>query len=327
MTPWIQEWLIASAMVAVGLIALALLVRAGFLRAGAFAGAPERRVGLNGLDLAVGLVVLVLGSTLAQQIISAPREDPPPAATQPAAQASSQPATEPATQPATSPSTQRAGPQESSMHLALTQIAVQLLGEGGVLVFLACRVMGKPQGLREIGLVPRRPLRDIGTGLLATLAAAPLVFDVIAVTALVGDALGHPQPTTAHKMLEAMLNSESRLALALMMVSAVAIAPVVEEAIFRGLVQTVLLEALGRDRRWTTIVVSSVIFTSVHVGSAAWQAMPGLFVLGLILGWLYERSGSLLPSILLHVGFNAVNTAMLLQLSPAGTGGAGSSGG
>jgi membrane protease YdiL (CAAX protease family) len=40
--------------------------------------------------------------------------------------------------------------------------------------------------------------------------------------------------------------------------------------------------------------------------------LPGLLVLGVVLGWLYERSGSLLPCVLVHAGFNALNIAMVL---------------
>jgi len=50
----------------------------------------------------------------------------------------------------------------------------------------------------------------------------------------------------------------------------------------------------------------------MHTGQA-WQVLPSLFVLAVVLGWLYERTGSLLPSVLVHMGFNAINIALAVR--------------
>lgn len=78
------------------------------------------------------------------------------------------------------------------------------------------------------------------------------------------------------------------------------IAPVAEEMFFRGLVQTFLLETLGS--RWAAIALASVLFGAVHVSQL--HTIVALALLGGILGYVYEKSGALLPCILIHAVFN-----------------------
>lgn len=54
---------------------------------------------------------------------------------------------------------------------------------------------------------------------------------------------------------------------------------------------------------WMPIIVSATIFAAVHIGQGA--APIPLFVLGLVLGFLYRQTGSILSCIVLHLGLNA----------------------
>jgi membrane protease YdiL (CAAX protease family) len=93
-------------------------------------------------------------------------------------------------------------------------------------------------------------------------------------------------------------------------ISAVVIAPIVEETVFRGLVQTALLQWGVVPNRWAVIVIASVLFTAIHLGLEP-VALPGLFVLSLGLGYVYERTGSIGSCIVVHAVFNAMNVALV----------------
>lgn len=82
------------------------------------------------------------------------------------------------------------------------------------------------------------------------------------------------------------------------------LAPVLEEMLFRGIV---LRGFLQRYSRATAIVGSAVLFGAVHLNM--YQFMVGL-VAGLILGWLYERTRSLIPCIALHGAYNTGATML-----------------
>ncbi len=83
------------------------------------------------------------------------------------------------------------------------------------------------------------------------------------------------------------------------------VTPLCEELLFRGLIRRAWLESAGRSG---LLLVPALVFTAAHMNP--WQ-LPQLFLLGLALGLLRERSGSLGPPILLHA---AVNLAAWLDV-------------
>lgn len=81
------------------------------------------------------------------------------------------------------------------------------------------------------------------------------------------------------------------------------LAPVAEELVFRGGVLRVLLSLFGKKSHWAAIVLSAIVFGGIHMNVA--QGVHG-FVMGLLLGWLYYRTGSLAPGIIVHWVNNSV---------------------
>jgi len=89
-------------------------------------------------------------------------------------------------------------------------------------------------------------------------------------------------------------------------------APIQEEIIFRGLIQSML------ERGWTltfsvrggslssAVVFTAALFGIIHLGSGA-AVVAGAIVLGLVAGELRRRSGSLLPAVIVHALFNAAD--------------------
>lgn len=89
-------------------------------------------------------------------------------------------------------------------------------------------------------------------------------------------------------------------------ISIAVIAPVVEEIVFRGFIYG------GLRRRWgvgLSIVVSSLLFALAHslsVGGSILLLAPSLFIAGMVLAFVYERSRSLVPGMVLHASFNLI---------------------
>lgn len=82
-------------------------------------------------------------------------------------------------------------------------------------------------------------------------------------------------------------------------------APLVEELVMRGAVLRALL-LWRKDRPWTMIAVSALLFALIHMNPAQ---MPHAFVIGLLLGWMFYRTGSIVPGVAYHW---ANNTAALI---------------
>ena len=79
-------------------------------------------------------------------------------------------------------------------------------------------------------------------------------------------------------------------------------APLVEEIVFRGAILRVLLTRFSNH--WASIIISALLFAVVHMNPAQ---MPHAFIIGLLLGWLYYRTGSIVPGVIIHFVNNTVS--------------------
>ena len=85
------------------------------------------------------------------------------------------------------------------------------------------------------------------------------------------------------------------------MLSMALLAPVVEELMFRGAIQGYLMRRCSSP--WTGIVVSALVFGAIHMNP---QQVAYATALGLVFGWIYYRTRSLLPVIAGHILNNSV---------------------
>ena len=77
--------------------------------------------------------------------------------------------------------------------------------------------------------------------------------------------------------------------------------PIMEEICFRGLVLEGLLKT--RCRPWLAILISALLFALLH-GLGANFVTAMLF--GILVGWLYWRTGSIIPGIIIHITNNSL---------------------
>lgn len=278
-----------------GAAAVTVIIARGWLHPRSLDQAPPRTTRLGLVDLLIGLLLLLTGQAAAHWLLAG---------------LGWLNGTAPAGPGPTSPA------RIDSLHQAWASLIAQLLSLGPAVVFLLLRVAGEKGDLTALGLARRDLPRQVMRGLIALILSLPLVMGSIALAVLVGWLFSQEAPRIGHVMLQAIQQSQSPLATLLMLLSALIVAPLFEELVFRGLVQTSLLESqtLAR-RRWWIVLLAAVFFALTHLGMVPWQALIGLIVLGVILGWLYEWTGSLWPPLTVHVGFNALNVLLLKWLS------------
>lgn len=80
------------------------------------------------------------------------------------------------------------------------------------------------------------------------------------------------------------------------------LAPLVEEVVFRGAILRHMLKwsrekGKGVRMEWMMIVGSALLFAIAHMNPAQ---TPHAFLIGILLGWLYWRTGSIVPGIVYH---------------------------
>ncbi len=220
-------------------------------------------------------------------------------------------------------------------------INVTLLGVMPLILWATARA--RPE---DYGLAWNRLRRDASVGFVAFLLIAPIIYGIQFIAAQVWERNEHPVELM---MLE---NLTGRVAI-LAIVSAVFLAPAVEELLFRGLFQGWLTRLLvpkpeAPDLRapdldeWIAdeptaeplvaptrrrllpripdpvrsalpVLLTSSVFALVHMPQ--WPAPLAIFLLSLGLGEVYQRTGSLVASFVLHAAFNGLSTLALILVA------------
>jgi membrane protease YdiL (CAAX protease family) len=138
------------------------------------------------------------------------------------------------------------------------------------------------------------------------LIAIPLVILVSLINQQIWQGQGGSNP-----LLMLALESQDRVALAILFITAAVAAPGFEEIMFRGFLLPSLTKYVPV---WAAIGISSFVFALAHLNLS--EVLP-LATLGVILGMVYTRSRNLLASMLLH---SLWNSGTLLSLFILGSG-------
>ncbi len=282
-----------------GFTAAVLLWWTGCLGRSALDGAPRRDLGWGVADLVMALVLMVIGMVFAQELLAVMK------AWTPEGVGTSSRSVD-----------RREGSVPTAGWIFLQQaLTGQILVHGPVVGYVLWRCLARSGGIGALGIWPRRPVRDVMIASLALAAVLPMALGLgIIVTVTAERFFDLPSPHVGHEMLDVLARPQLWWVTVGLLGSALVLAPILEELVFRGLAQTALLGSFGSSAHWSVTLVAAAVFALMHIGQP-WQVLPSLFLLGVALGWLYERTGSLLPSIFVHAGFNAVNVMIAMWSS------------
>ncbi len=201
------------------------------------------------------------------------------------------------------------GPDTQSMRYSgTTQLAGYLLGLVSAVAMARLLTAGGGAG-SGIGFRPK----DAPLGIACLLLAFPILEVVSRGATYAASKINGSAPSElAHNALKQMVEGRNDPWVYAMGFNAIILAPIVEEVIYRGFLQSALLRLSGRA--WPAIFVTSALFAAAHYGAVPPHALANLFVLSIAMGVAFERTRSLGVSILMHVGFNAANVAIGLWL-------------
>lgn len=182
--------------------------------------------------------------------------------------------------------------------LGFPLLIAEFIGYG--IVFIALRVLfarhGRPL-FESLGWIPQ-PFRPLDLALLGLALALVVV--------VLGNLLGFPNVETPFDKL--LNDALSRITIALF---GITLGPVIEELLFRGFLQPVLVDSFGV---LPGILATSVVFGGMHLMQNAflWQSGVLITLVGFVLGVVRHVSGSTRASAITHVSYNAVPFLVLL---------------
>ena len=191
----------------------------------------------------------------------------------------------------------------------VTKLAVGCLATAVGTIFSLAYLIARGASLRDLGLGDPRPAADLR---LALGGLALVVAPVLALAYSVNRIVPYEHP-----ILDLLQTQRDPVALAIVVVSAVVVAPLAEELFFRRVLQGWLEKRLPDSDGGRAIGLAAAAFALAHAGHGL--AFLPLFPLAVVLGHLVHRTGSILAAMLLHALFNAVSVGLLLwQLAAQG---------
>jgi uncharacterized protein len=143
-------------------------------------------------------------------------------------------------------------------------------------------------------------------GLYSFFIIVPLLFPIAAAWRILIQYLGFPDQQQDPVIW--LAEAETLPLLVTMVVLTVVVAPVVEELLFRGCLYRFLKAKLSMA---VALGLSGLLFALLHYNLLS---LVPLFILGVVLAYAYERTGSIKVPILIHAIFNA-NTIILIVLT------------
>lgn len=170
-------------------------------------------------------------------------------------------------------------------------------------------ILSRTKDASEIGLtIQRGDFFYVALGLVLQVVLGLIFFPL-------GDLL-FPDGPPRQEVAEIIAGADTMFLQVSLVAAAVVLGPITEELMYRG----VLLRALQPRGKVFAVVVSSAVFAAVHLTGldpdqlwlSAAVFLPPLFVLGVLLAVLTQRTGRLGPALFLHSGWNLLSAFVLL---------------
>ena len=176
------------------------------------------------------------------------------------------------------------------------------MAAAGFVIFLVTRRFRHK--LSEIGLTTRNFLKNVQIGVVGYLAAIPAILLVLLILSYTAQKFSYEPPV--QPVVQIYLKEQGKNYLLFFTLFVALVGPLIEEIFFRGFTYRAFRQKFGV--RWA-LVASSSIFAGLHMSLIAF--FP-IFLLGFFLAYLYENTGSLVPSMTVHMMHNLIMVLMTL---------------
>lgn len=186
--------------------------------------------------------------------------------------------------------------------VSIVDTAVMDLAILGVILYFV-RVKYK-QRFSAIGLKMKDAGRHIYWALLCYIAILPPLVFILLLLMWICKILNYQPPP--QPLINLFLEEKNIWTLVFSAFIIVFIGPLVEEVFFRGFAYNAIKKKWGVKQ---AIVVTAVVFAAMH--GLGFGLLP-IMILGLLLAYSYEKTGSLIPAVTIHILHNGIMVLLLL---------------
>ncbi|OIO37674.1 MAG: hypothetical protein AUJ75_03770 [Candidatus Omnitrophica bacterium CG1_02_49_10] len=188
----------------------------------------------------------------------------------------------------------------------ITAFNTTLMDLAAVLFILYFVVSVYGQKISSLGITSKEIFRNIVTGVAGYVTLIPSFILVLFITVAVTKLLRYTPPK--QPVFDLFLEEKSAAMLIYSTILVAFIGPVLEEVFFRGFFYNALKNRFGI---LCSALISASLFSVLHANIVAFFS---IFLLGMLLAYLYEKTGSLVSSITVHVMHNTAMVSLLFLL-------------
>ena len=182
-----------------------------------------------------------------------------------------------------------------NLRMMLNTFIIDIAVGAAVVYFVAVKHGEKIQAL---GLRFSSCFRDILSGVTAYVFILPLLLIVLLLSIMVLNFFGYTPPP--QPVFDVFMEERRSNVLLLLTLFVSVLGPVVEEVFFRGFMYSAIKKRFGV---MVAIFLSASIFSLLHTNIVGFLS---IMILGVLLAYLYEMTGSLVSSITVHIIHNSI---------------------
>jgi membrane protease YdiL (CAAX protease family) len=183
----------------------------------------------------------------------------------------------------------------SNLRMILSTFFIDIIVLAVVLYFVVVKCRER---LPALGLRFESILNNILSGIAAYIFIVPLLFMVLIFSIWFLDLLGYSPPS--QPIFEVFMEEKRSRVLFFLTIFVSLFGPIIEEMFFRGFMYSAIKKRLGF---LGAAFLSASIFSLLHTNIVSF--LP-IMMLGALLAYLYERTGSLVAPITVHIVHNSV---------------------
>ncbi len=158
--------------------------------------------------------------------------------------------------------------------------------------------------LWTVGLTTKNFFKNVKIGVIGYLSIIPAILAVLFILSVIAKKFSYEPPV--QPVVQIYLKESEKNYLLFFTLFVAIVGPIIEEVFFRGFTYKAFRQKWGV---WRALTLSSGIFAALHMSLIGF--LP-IFMLGFFLAYLYEATGSLVPSMMVHMIHNLIMVSMTL---------------
>ena len=162
--------------------------------------------------------------------------------------------------------------------------------------------------LKDLGFSKKGLMKNIGYGISGYIGVIPVIFIIGMIVYVILNLFKIKPPL--QPIVGLLLNEKNTTLILISSIVASLFGPVIEEIFFRGVMYNAIKAKIGI---FWSILITSVLFSFLHTHALEYFLVGfiPIAILGAFLAYLYEKTGSLIPSITLHI-LNNVGSVVIV---------------